>query len=184
MTATFRPTLRTDRLVLRPLEPDDATGLLAIFSDAEVMKYWNTPPWTSPDDARDFIATSAEATERGESMTLGMVAEATGELIGKCLLFSVHHGSRRAELGFGLGRPHWGQGFVAEAGRALLDYAFDTLRLRRIEAEIDPRNVASAKTLERLGFVREGLLRQRWEIAGELSDSALYGLLADDRARG
>ncbi|MNI74259.1 hypothetical protein D3C73_1303330 [compost metagenome] len=51
-----------------------------------------------------------------------------------------------------------------------------------MEAEIDPRNEASAHVLERLGFHREGLLRQRWRIRGELADSAVYGLLADDAA--
>jgi len=55
------------------------------------------------------------------------------------------------------------------------------LRLNRIEADIDPRNVASAGLLERLGFVREGVLRERWIVGDEASDSALYGLLASDR---
>ena len=60
----------------------------------------------------------------------------------------------------------------------VLDHAFDTLGLRRIEADIDPRNTSSCKLVERMGFVREGLLRDRWCVAGEVSDSALYGLLA------
>jgi RimJ/RimL family protein N-acetyltransferase len=65
----------------------------------------------------------------------------------------------------------------------VLAHAFDTLRLRRIEADIDPRNSASCKLVERLGFVREGLLRERWDVAGELCDAALYGLLASDWRR-
>ncbi len=67
-----------------------------------------------------------------------------------------------------------------EAASAIIDYAFGTLNLRRIEAEIDSDNVLSGKALERLGFVKEGLLRQRWEINGHVSDSVLYGLLAED----
>lgn len=180
MTQKSLPTIHTDRLVLRPLKPEDAQALFAIFSDQEVMRYWNTAPWASLDDAQRFIQTSSEAMDAQESMTLGIAQKTTGALIGKCMLFNYEPGSKRAEIGFGIGRPHWGHGFVAEAGRALLAYGFDTLGLRRVEAEIDPKNVSSGKTLERLGFVQEGLLRQRWEINGVVSDSALYGLLAND----
>lgn len=65
-----------------------------------------------------------------------------------------------------------------EALRALLDHGFGALQLNRIEADIDPRNAASACSLERLGFTREGLLRERWIVDGEVSDTSLYGLLA------
>ncbi len=67
-----------------------------------------------------------------------------------------------------------------EAARGLIDCAFATLGFRRIEADIDPRNHSSAKLLERLGFVREGILRERWLVADEVSDSAIYGLLRSD----
>ena len=64
-----------------------------------------------------------------------------------------------------------------EALRALLDFGFGELDLNRIEADIDPRNGASARTLERLGFTKEGYLRERWIVGDEVSDTALYGLL-------
>jgi len=173
-------TLVTDRLLLRPLEHADAEALLNIFSDHEVMRFWNTPPWTSLSDSIRFIESSLAGMRRRESMTLGIVLKETTELIGKCMLFSIDSESRRAELGFGIARRHWGRGYTSEAARALLEHAFKTQRLRRIEAEIDPQNSSSRKTLERLGFQKEGHLRQRWEINGVVSDSALYGLLASD----
>jgi RimJ/RimL family protein N-acetyltransferase len=64
-----------------------------------------------------------------------------------------------------------------EALLALLDFGFGELDLNRIEADIDPRNSTSARTLERLGFTREGYLRERWIVGDEVSDTALYGLL-------
>jgi RimJ/RimL family protein N-acetyltransferase len=67
-----------------------------------------------------------------------------------------------------------------EALRRMLDIAFVQFELNRIEADIDPRNTASARSLERAGFAREGLLRERWIVNGEVSDSALYGLLRKD----
>lgn len=180
MTNLFDPTIHTDRLILRPLTAQDAPALLAIFSDPEVMRYWNTPSWTSIDTAQEFISDSAQRMAKQESLTLGIALKDSGELAGKCMLFSYDTASRRAEIGFGIGQAHWGQGFIAEAGQALLAYGFETLQLRRIEAEIDPDNVASGKALERLGFAKEGHLRQRWEINGVVSDSALYGMLASD----
>ena len=69
-----------------------------------------------------------------------------------------------------------------EALRGFIDYAFGVLAMNRIEADIDPRNARSAKSLERLGFVKEGFLRERWIVAGEVSDTALYGLLRRDWA--
>lgn len=172
--------IETQRLILRPLESEDATELLAIFSDPEVMKYWNTPPWASIEDALDFVAANRVSMQDGEGLTLGIFTQSPPQLIGKCMLFSYEKSSRRAELGFGIGAPFWGKGYIQEAGQALIEHAFMRIGLRRLEAEIDPGNIASAKALERLGFIEEGFLRARWEIDGVVSDSALYGLLLDD----
>lgn len=179
----FLPRIETERLVLRPLAPADAAGLFAIFSDPEVMRYWNTAPWPSIETSARFIAERREEMDRQAALTLGIFPKGGGRPIGKCMLFSLDKASRRAEIGFGLDRRHWGRGCIGEAGRALIAHGFARLGLRRIEAEIDPDNRASAQALERLGFTREGLLRQRWEIGGVVSDSALYGLLASDPRR-
>jgi len=72
---------------------------------------------------------------------------------------------------------------MSEALRALLDYGFSSLDLNRVEADTDPRNLAAAKMLERLGFAKEGHLRERWIVGDEKSDTALYGLLKGDWAR-
>lgn len=170
--------IKTERLELKKLDDKDAAGLLEIFSDPEVMKYWNTPPWNSIEQARQFISTSADAMRNLSSLTLGIYCKETKQLQGKVMLFNYDKESRRAELGFGIKRESWGKGIVFEASSALVEYAFNQLNLRRLEAEIDPDNTASGKALERLGFEQEGLLKQRWEIGGIVSDSAIYGLLA------
>lgn len=69
---------------------------------------------------------------------------------------------------------------MTEALTAFLDYAFRELDLNRVEADTDPRNVASIKTLERLRFVKEGVRRERWITDGQKSDTALYGLLRSE----
>lgn len=175
--------LETPRLVLRFLEPSDAPSLLAIFSDPEVMRYWSTPPWTSLDDAHERIARDQEAMAAGTYICLGIVRRSDDSLIGTCTLFHFVLESRRAELGYGLARSAWGQGYLQEAASAMLNFGFGALGLHRVEADIDPRNRASARSLERLGFRQEGLLRERWIVAGEVSDSAVYGLLAREWGR-
>ena len=96
------------------------------------------------------------------ALQLGIERRADHTLVGTCSLFHFHVASRRAEIGYALGRPYWGAGYMLEALQALLHYAFQTLDLNRLEADIDPRNPASARTLERLGFQKEGYLRERW----------------------
>lgn len=92
-------------------------------------------------------------------------------------LFHLDEGNRRAEVGFALRRSVWGRGYATEAVSAVIGQAFGPLGLHRLEADIDPRNDASGRLLQRLGFRYEGPLRQRWIVVGEVCDSAFYGLL-------
>lgn len=173
-------TLRTERLVLRPLAEDDAEAMFAVFSHPDVMRYWSSPPWPNIEEARTLIARDLAAMPKGEYLRFGMFTEGGTTFIGMCCLFNFFLPSRRCELGYGMTHEMWGQGYMREALTALLSYGFDTLGFHRIEADTDPRNVASGALLERLGFVREGILRERWIVADEVSDSALYGLLRAD----
>lgn len=176
--------LETERLILRDLRADDAAALFAHRADAEAARYWSTPPWTDMAQAEAHLRDARKPATQSGWLQFGVERRADGALLGTCSLFDHHVDSRRAEIGYFLGRPYWGQGFAREAAMALIGHGFGTLNLNRIEADVDPRNVASVRLLERLGFVREGLLRQRWIIGGEVSDSALYGLLAAEWARG
>ncbi|KVE35348.1 MULTISPECIES: GNAT family N-acetyltransferase [Burkholderia] len=177
----FEPvTLTTARLRLRALREDDARALYAIWSNADAMRYFSFPAMTSPDQAAARVARLLKAAAEGSGLVCVVESRAAGEVLGTCDLFHADEQCRRAEIGFSLHPAHWGRGYMTEAAAALIGHAFGTLRLRRLEADIDPRNVASAKLLERLGFVREGLLRERWIVGDEVSDSALYGLLERD----
>jgi RimJ/RimL family protein N-acetyltransferase len=174
----FTPiTLTTERLTLRWLTEAVVPALFAIFSDPSVMRYWSTPPLTELAQAEKMVHNMQSGYESGEFLQLGLERRATAGVIGTCTLFSFAFPSRRAEIGYALGRPFWGQGYVTEALRTLISYAFETLHLNRLEADIDPRNTASARVLERLGFQPEGYMRERWIVNDEVSDSALYGLL-------
>ncbi|CPR18074.1 GNAT family N-acetyltransferase [Brenneria goodwinii] len=174
-------TLETPRLLLRPLRRDDVPAFFALMSDPVVMKFWNQLPWRHIEQAFEAIDNYRQALSAGEYMKLGLEMKDGGNLIGTCILFHINAASRRAEIGYCLAADAQGKGYMAEALSGLIDFAFGTLGLNRLEAEIDARNIASAKTLARQSFVQEGLLRQRWIVDGKTSDSALYGLLAAER---
>jgi ribosomal-protein-alanine N-acetyltransferase len=174
----FEPIIiSTDALTLRFLSEADLPAAYDIFSHPEVMRYWSYAPWTDRSQAERWLINIQKGYRSGDAFQLGIERRADHILLGTCSIFQFHVASRRAEIGYALGRPYWGLGYMNQALRALLRYAFQTRDLNRLEADIDPRNVASAKTLERLGFQKEGHLRERWIVNDEISDTHLYGLL-------
>ncbi len=183
--------ITTPRLTLRPLTDNDADDLFAIFGDPRVMRYWSTPVWTERTQALRMVASDRESLAERRDLRLGLVRHDLGRVVGTASLFKIDPGNRRAEIGYALAFDQQGSGLMREALNALVDLAFDhspgapfdDLLLHRLEADIDPRNAASAASLERLGFRLEGTLRERWWVAGEVSDSGLYGLLRPDWLR-
>ncbi|MBC3909743.1 GNAT family N-acetyltransferase [Undibacterium umbellatum] len=173
-------TIDTPRLHLRPLCLDDAAAILRIRSNPDVMRYMTTAPWTDISQAIAMIERDQAAILKGDIVRLGMIRKSDNVLIGSCILFHLDAGCRRAEIGYDMDAAVWGQGYMQEALVALLNYGFNEMNLNRVEADIEPNNLGSAKTLERLGFIREGYFRERWIIEGVVSDSAIYGLLRSD----
>lgn len=169
--------LSTPRLALRPLDERDTDAHYAMFSDPAVTRYWSSEPWTDREQAVQAIARIRAAHADGSELRLGIVLRATGELVGNCALHHFVDASRRCELGYALGSAHWGQGYASEALHALLAHGFAALDLNRVEADIDPANIASGRVLEKLGFRKEGYMPERWIVHGEPADTVNYGLL-------
>ncbi len=167
MPKPFQPTvLETARLKLRFMEERDADAIFAIYSDAQVARYLSKPTQTERAQAAKMVGNILAGYAEGTSVTFAMERRDDRVVIGNCMLFSISEQSRRAEIGYSMARAHWGQGYMDEALRALVDYGFsEPLNLNRIEADIDPRNAGSAKSLTRLGFRQEGVLRERWIVA-------------------
>jgi ribosomal-protein-alanine N-acetyltransferase len=173
-------TITTERLALRWLTPDDAPALYAMFRDPEVTRYWSTPPWTDIAQARAFIDAAIGDYASGAALRFAITLRESDEFIGSITLYDFFDQNRRCDVGYALLQPYWGKGYLAETMTALLDYAFLELNLNRIEADIDPRNEASARLLERMAFQKEGYMRERWIVNGEVCDTAFYGLLKRD----
>jgi ribosomal-protein-alanine N-acetyltransferase len=177
--SVFSPvTLATSRLTLRFLSAADRDPLFALFSDPETMRYWSSAPWEQAQQAAACIEDTLSGYEQGSMLRLGM--ELDGQLAGTVTLYAFDRQNKRCDIGYLLGRQYWGRGYMQEALQCVLDYAFGPLQLRRIEADIDPRNTASAKLLTRLRFQHEGHLRERWLVNGEVCDSDVFGLLRAD----
>ena len=171
--------LQTERLTLRFIDDNDAQALFRLFSDPEALRYWSSTAWLHPAQASDNIEQTLKAYREGTALRLAMVLP-DGELIGTVTLYDFDRRNHRCQLGYMLARPHWGRRYMQEALPALIAHGFSALALHRIEADIHPDNIASERILQGLQFRREGHLRERWFVGGEISDSVIYGLLRKD----
>lgn len=175
-----QPELRSDRLRLREVRDDDAPALFAIHSNPQVMRYWSYPAWTELAQAEQKVADIQRQRRELDILVWAIADAASDQLIGTSAMFALDLAQGRAEIGYSLHAEWQRRGLAAEALRLILQYAFEELQLRRVEADADPRNEASWRLLEKLGFVREGLLRERWNVNDEICDTAFYGLLRRD----
>ncbi len=179
------PTLSTNRLTIRFVTENDLAALMKINGDDEVTRYLPYASWKSSADA---VAWFGRSMQRHRERTVAQfvierkatAAESPACVIGTALFIFHNLVNECGEIGYVLGRSHWGQGYAQEAVQAMLSYAFATLQLHRLDATVDPRNRASENVLRRQGFQHEGTRRENWLGRDGHSDSALYGLLRRD----
>jgi len=175
--ALTTPTLQTDRLRLRPVEDTDADDLYALMSDAHVLRYWDSSPWTDPERATAFVARSRRMAEDEDGVRVVVTRADDDTFLGWVTFTSWDPDFRSAEIGYVLAEAAWGHGYATEAAGAVLAWAYDALPLNRVQSEADTRNPASARVLEKLGFQLEGTKREDCVVDGVVSDSWLFGLL-------
>lgn len=171
------PVLDGVRVRLRPLRDNDVPALFAIFGDADAMRYWGSPALADINGARDLLEDIRRHFAAKTLFQWGVARRADDAVIGTTTIFQLDDVNRRGEIGFAIERGQWGQGYASDAVTTLLRFAFEQLGLNRIEADPDPANIASIKVLTKQGFVREGLLRERYLVHGEVQDAEYYGLL-------
>ena len=181
------PRLPGARIALRPVDEGDGPSILSIFGDPEVVRYWSRPALPDLAAAGTLLDEMQEDFFRRRSFHWGIVEArvepsraAAAPLIGTCILGALSFRHRRAEVGFVLRRDRWGQGLASEALGVLFGFCFGRLGLHRLEADVDPENARSLRLLEKLGFQREGRLRERWQTQGSARDGILLGLLKPD----
>ena len=180
MPLTAPQPIESERVCVRPLSEADLPALLAVNGDEEVTRFLGFAPWRDLADAEAWFRRISALQTAGSALEFVIVLKETGGVIGRCGLFEVEEENACASLGYLLRRTHWRQGFMREALAGLIDCAFGEMNLRRLEARVEAPNTASAGLLKRLGFTREGVLRERWLTEGKPVDAEIYGLLREE----
>lgn len=174
------PDLETDRLILRQLTLADTDFVFHQFSDPQVCQYlMDEPPVATMEEAQGIINFFMNPEEK-KRVRWGIVRKADQRLIGTCGFHNWHQAYYRAEIGYDLAPDCWGQGMMGEALRVVIDHGFRRMELNRLDAYIYVDNPRSIGLAEKLGFKREGLLRDYFCLDGVFYDHYLYGLLRRD----
>lgn len=149
------PNLKSGRLSLREISPDDAPVIFYLRSDEEITRYIERPEdrkTKSLEDADKFIRFLDEALYKGDSITWAICEYGSDKMIGSICLWNFSEDGRKGEIGYDLAKDFQGKGYMNEAMKLVLDYGFEALKLETIEAFTDYRNRGSIRLLERNGF--------------------------------
>jgi RimJ/RimL family protein N-acetyltransferase len=171
--------IRTERLALRPFEPEDHAALLALHEREDVTRYL---PFGARDAeaVREVLARKMAATgldQEGGALELAAILSEDRRLVGDVSLFHRSTTHRAAEVGYVFDPAFHGRGLATEATAALLEIAFDHVGYHRVYGRLDARNSASARVLEKVGMRREAHLVENEWLKGEWTDEVIYAVL-------
>lgn len=177
--------LETPRLVLREVRAEDWPDARALDADPQVVRFQSNDVLDEA-GTRKYLEELIAAAQASPRRVFGLAITLEGEdrLIGHVGLRMDRPEHREAMIWFNLRRDRWGQGIATEAVTGLIAFCFDRLGLHRVWGDCDPRNLASARVMEKLGMRREAHFRENWWLKGEWCDSWIYAVLEHEwRAR-
>lgn len=170
--------LRTKRLLIRPFDEKDGNDLYEIYRDATVCKYLLHDTWNEDNKVKEFQQklTYGELRKEGK---INLACVFDEKVIGDISI--CYTGMKETvEIGFAFHQAYCGKGYAYEAVRAVVEYLFKTHEIHRIQANLDARNLSSAKLCERIGMRKEAhFIKDYWN-KGEWTDSYIYGMLVSD----
>ena len=169
--------LETERLLLRRVDKNDIKEVFALRSNPETMKYIPRPLVKTDQDALDHIAMIENKIETNEGINWAITLNDNPKLIGIIGHYRIKPEHYRAEIGYMILPEFNGKGIITEAVREVVKYGFDIIKLHSIEAIIDPENLASAKVLEKNGFIKEAHLKENEFYEGRFLDSVIYSII-------
>lgn len=171
------PILHSTRLKLRFFEPSDAPVVDLLLGDSDASTAIMPQPY---DDGPGVVWVADHQSKYEEELiNFAITLKSTAVLIGGIGL-RINPSFDRAELGYWIGKPFWGQGYCTEAARTILLYSFTTLNLNRVFSSHDLDNLASGKVLEKIGMKKEGVARQHYKAQDKYTDSVEYGILRSE----
>ncbi len=178
-------TIETERLILREFRRDDRERVHEYAVDPEVYHFM---PWgpNSEDETSAFVERAIASRHRDPRLhfELAITLRETGRLIGGSGIRAADESFRAADMGYCLRRDAWGKGLATEAAAGLIGFGFEQLRVHRIWATCDTRNVRSARVLEKAGMELEGTMRDDTWLRGQWRSSRLYSVLEGEWSRG
>lgn len=175
------PRQETDRLILREMTLDDVEFYFSHFNKEKVVEGCCFPGPKSLEAAKEELERYCiKLFKENRGIRWGIIRKGSKELIGTCGYYDWNKTVRRAEIGYDLDPAYWGQGIMTEALRAVLKHGFETMGLNRVQAIIDSENARSMKLVQRLGFKKEGVLRQRSYFNGQFRDDVCFSLLKEE----
>jgi ribosomal-protein-alanine N-acetyltransferase len=174
------PQLETERLVLRKLKPQDEGDIFEYASDDEVTRFLSWATHKSVEDARSFISFTLGRYEKDEAGEWGIVLQETCKLIGAIGIVWCDMNNRRSEIGYVLSRNHWGRGIMPEAVSRVLKFAFEEMKLNRIECCHFLPNEKSGRVMQKVGMSFEGIAREKIFAKNRYWDVKQYAILRSD----
>ena len=170
------PVLTAGTITLRELRASDAPSLLAMLSTEEVARFISPPP-TTVEGFERFIAWTQRERAAGNYICFGVVPHGMEHAVGLFQVRQLEPGFGTAEWGFAIGSEFWGTGVFLEGARLVVNFAFDTMGVHRLEARAAVKNGRGNGALRKLGAVQEGVLRQSFLRNGEYLDQILWTIL-------
>jgi len=174
------PKIETKRLSLSSFEPEDVNNFFDLRSNEEFVKYLGLQPMSKKSAARDRVDEIIQDFKVGNGISWKISLKNQTALIGYIGFWKIFYPHFLAEIGFGIEKSHQKKGLMSEAMKEVLSFGFQILGLHRIDADIDPKNRASAALLKKFGFQKEGLFRENYYFEGNFLDSEYHGLLVND----
>ncbi len=176
---TSLPVLQANGVTLRELRLSDAASLLAFLSTEEVSRFISPPPTTIAGFER-FIEWTHRERAAGTYVCFGIVPNGLEQSVGLFQVRELNASFDVAEWGFAMGSNFWGTGLFIESARAVIAFTFDTIGARRLEARSSVRNGRGNGALQKVGAMREGVLRKSFLRNGEYHDQVLWALVASE----
>jgi RimJ/RimL family protein N-acetyltransferase len=174
----FLDPIESERLLIRPLTPDDFDRHFSIYSNPDVVRFLYEEPFNA-EGAREHLKRrcSVDLPAEGKWVNLAVDVRDGDVLIGEVGLALISEAHRHCEIGYAFDPAYAGMGYATEASAVMVELAFSVLGAHRVSGRLDARNDASARVLERLGMRREGHLVENEFVKGEWSDEAIYAIL-------
>ena len=172
------PVLETERLILRPLTPDDAETAFIWHSDPRVNKFMSYPLYT---DISQTVRWITEIVPVEEDIHWGIVLKESNKVVGMIAVFDIQN-ARMGDIGYRIHPEYWNMGITTEALKEVVRFIFENTEIERLNGRADVRNVASNKVMEKCGFIKEGTIRQG-KMVSVYCDYNIYGMLREDYAK-